>query len=104
MSANSHLTWDEVCRRAGGRRRYNKLQQDRVWERLTKVEDLRLTYGTGYGIQSRIACELGVSCSTICRDFQLLAAGERGDLFPDRRRPSCGMTYGRGSTRRRGAA
>jgi hypothetical protein len=82
MVSNTRLTWDEVCRRAGGRRRYNKMRQVRAFKRLMMVKSLCLGYGTGYGSQARIARELGVHRSTICRDFQLLAAVERRDLFP----------------------
>jgi hypothetical protein len=79
MVSNTRLTWDEVCRRAGGRRRYNKMRQVRAFKRLMMVKSLCLGYGTGYGSQARIARELGVHRSTICRDFQLLAAVEPYD-------------------------
>lgn len=70
------LTFDAICRRAGGRRHYNRLRQaDAFWRRL----DLeRIIKRDGYepGAYARWAAELGVSRATICRDVRRLY--ERG--------------------------
>jgi hypothetical protein len=64
---------DEVARRAGGRRHYNRWRQTLALIRQTKVSRLLRRYplfkrGTVRGI----ARELGVNPSTICRDIKAL--------------------------------
>jgi hypothetical protein len=70
------LTFDVICRRAGGRRHYNQMRQGMaIWRRL----DLeRIIKRDGYepGDYAYWAAELGVSRSTICRDVRWLY--ERG--------------------------
>ncbi|MBI4230342.1 MAG: hypothetical protein HY608_05860 [Planctomycetes bacterium] len=64
-----HLTWDQVCRRAGGRRRYRR------WQRVVSVDRqiraLRLVVERGglhvRGVQAAVAREIGVHRSTVCR-------------------------------------
>ena len=70
--ATTGMTWDQACRRAGGRRAYNRMRQFRADYRLMKVVELLHQTGLGRGWQSRVAEALGVSRSTICRDFQRL--------------------------------
>lgn len=65
-------TYDEVCRRAGGRRRYNAVRQFLAILRRKRVLDLLRRYGVRRGVQTRIARELGVNRATICRDLKAL--------------------------------
>jgi hypothetical protein len=62
-------SWDQVCARAAGRRKYNERRRyfaaqvcdELVWPRL-------LEYGFDrWGVCARIPREIGVSRSTICR-------------------------------------
>jgi hypothetical protein len=63
--------WNEVCRRAAGRRKYNLERRRWAAERETVVFQLLLEYGLWeWGTLSRIARELSVSRATICRDRQ----------------------------------
>ena len=66
---------DAICRRAGGRRRYNKVRQFMAFQRLLQVVALLKELGLGRGSQSRIAEHLGVHRSTICRDVAKLERG-----------------------------
>src|SRR5207244_4881063 len=61
--------------RAGGRRRYNALRRDRADIRRIEVADRLATYGWTYGVQARIAEELGVSDATISRDLKAIFPG-----------------------------
>lgn len=68
-------SWDEVCRRAGGRRHYNSMRQFQRELRLLAILErthsfLPLLHRTG--AQKRLAAELGVSASTISRDVKRL--------------------------------
>ena len=72
MSQSANLSWDAICRRAGGRRRYNRTRQIQAEYRLTQVVRLLDKFGFCHGYQTRIAEELGVSRSTICRDIARL--------------------------------
>ena len=70
-------TWDEVCRRNAGRRRYNA---GRTFLRnVRRAKIVCQLAGTGLlqarrlrGLQARLARELGVSPATICRDLRAL--------------------------------
>jgi hypothetical protein len=71
MSAWSQPTsFNEVCRRAGGRRAYNALRRDRRLFRRVDVMRLLREYGYRRGVQARIATVLGVSEATISRDVK----------------------------------
>lgn len=72
MSNNPNLSWDAICRRAGGRRKYNRMRQIQAECRLTQVVRLLAEFGFCHGYQTRIAEKLGVSRSTICRDIARL--------------------------------
>lgn len=66
-------SWEEVCRRSGGRKRYNALRSFRRDHRRKQVVDLLGHYGMiDRGVYARIARELGVHRSVICRDVQFL--------------------------------
>lgn len=67
-------TPDAVARRAGGRRRYNALRQQKAHYRRTILRELLFAKGKLFepGIQARLARDLGVSRSTICRDMKAL--------------------------------
>jgi hypothetical protein len=66
---------EEVRRRAIGRRAYNgQRREEREWRRM-KVCRLLFHYGIlARGVLARIARELGLSRSTICRDRRALLA------------------------------
>jgi hypothetical protein len=71
----STLSFDQLCRRAGGRRRYNLQRQMNAMERRKEVAALLKRYGPrASGVQVRIARALGVSESTISRDIQHIRA------------------------------
>jgi DNA invertase Pin-like site-specific DNA recombinase len=85
MSAAEHReAWaaptgrDEVCRRASGRRHYNAVRRFRAVFRRLQVVRLLGAYGlTRRGSQAKIARELGVSRSTVCRDMAFLWRASR---------------------------
>jgi hypothetical protein len=78
-------TWDEVCRRAGGRRHYNRWRQTvRQLPRLQAVRLLARYPLTRRGTVGAIARELGVHPATVSRDIQALLR-EHG------RCPQCGQ-------------
>jgi hypothetical protein len=69
--------WDEVCRRAGGRRRYNAgrrfLRDERRARIVCRLAGTGLLYERGRsGLQAVLARELRVSPSTISRDLRAL--------------------------------
>jgi predicted DNA-binding transcriptional regulator YafY len=65
------LSFDQICRRASGRRRYNLQRQMSAMDRRKEVAKLLTLYGRrARGVQLRIARELGVSESTISRDIR----------------------------------
>ena len=71
---------EDAYRRAGGRRYYNSLRTFRAHDRRHQVVQLIHDYtGFGHGAQSWIARRLGVSRSTICRDFAALLKSVRKD-------------------------
>ena len=77
------MTWDEVCRRAGGRRRYNFWRKQgkfarraEIFCRLAGKDAWRL-----WGIQRALAKALGVSRATICRDFWAIRNADKGALL-----------------------
>jgi hypothetical protein len=66
-------TWEEVCKRAAGRCRYNACRRVRALCRRLEVCRRLGKYGmTDRGVQARIARELGVSRSTVCSDMRAL--------------------------------
>ena len=68
---HSGLSWDEVCRRAAARRRWNSLRTFLASERRRQVLELVLALGgLERGAQSRIAEALGVHRSTISKDLK----------------------------------
>jgi hypothetical protein len=71
---SEQTSWDEVCRRAAGRRHYNSVRRFRATYRRCELARLLLVKGglTDRGTQARLARELGVSRSTICRDVARL--------------------------------
>lgn len=80
--------WDEVCRRASGRRRYNRLRCYHKEARQLRVAELLQAYGPRAqwprGTQRRIAAELKVSTATICRDVDaILQMNSNQRALPD---------------------
>jgi hypothetical protein len=84
MSADwsAPTSWDDVCRRAGGRRRYNAARRERKMWRRTEI--LIRTVGVDrrlYGLQAQLARVLGVSPATISRDFAAIRNAHKGALL-----------------------
>ncbi len=68
------MTWDEVCRRAAGRRHYNSHRAFMAtWRRHQVLDYWRKSQGRR-GWQAEAAGALGVHRSTITRDMQELLA------------------------------
>ncbi|MHB8973462.1 MAG: hypothetical protein ACYC3X_24680 [Pirellulaceae bacterium] len=74
--ATTRLSFNEVCRRAGGRRRINRHRKFLTNLRLAEVGQLLQQTGFTYGYQTKIAQTLGVHRSTVCRDLQRLRLRE----------------------------
>jgi hypothetical protein len=74
-------TWEEACRRANGRSKYNAARRKAADERRRQIA-VALNPPDGYGVQSRLAEFFGVNKSTISRDFQALNL---------ERSPHCGL-------------
>lgn len=70
-------SWDEVCRRASGRRRFNQQRWAARFWRQTRVERLLRELGERRGVQRLIAARLGVAPSTICGDVRRIRAWEQ---------------------------
>ena len=68
----SPTSWDEVCRRAAGRRRYHAIRRLQRDLRRQEVLERLVRYGLGHGVQARIGRELGVSEATVSRDVKAL--------------------------------
>ncbi len=67
--------WPNICRRAGGRRHYNRVRQFRAVQRRAQLAPMLRKEGLRWGYQTRLAAKLGVSPSTISRDMLLLRLG-----------------------------
>ena len=72
-------SWEIVCRRASGRRRYNaqraflrNLRRAQLACRLAGVPASLRQAGKRSGLQALLAEEFGVSPATICRDLKAL--------------------------------
>jgi hypothetical protein len=63
-------SFDQICRRAGGRRRYNLQRQLNAMQRQKEVARLFREFGHVRGFQAQLARALGVSESTISRDLE----------------------------------
>jgi hypothetical protein len=85
MSTNwtAPTSWDAVCRRAAGRRRYNaarkELRNARRAEIICRAKGM--SWWRLYGIQAALARELGVSRATISRDFRAFRNADKGALL-----------------------
>ena len=64
--------WEAICRRAGGRRRYNQVRQWAADMRLHEVAKLLNEVEHSRGYQTRIAKRLGVHRATVSRDLARL--------------------------------
>jgi hypothetical protein len=65
-------SWEEVCKRAAGRYKYNALRTFQAQLRRKEVLNLLHRWGWVAGVQSQIAEHLGVHKSTICRDLKVI--------------------------------
>jgi hypothetical protein len=77
MSWSSPTSFNEVCRRAGGRRHYNSWRRFMKVSRRRDVMLLLVKYGYQQGVQARIARLLGVSEATISRDVRAALRASR---------------------------
>ena len=69
--AQTPRSFDEACRRAGGRRRYNAARRLAMHNRRREILRLMKTpVGQGYGAGKRLAQLLGVSVQTISRGMK----------------------------------
>lgn len=66
------MDWAQVCRRAGGRRKYLALQRERAVMRRKKMVELLERTGFRHGAQAELARLLGVSEATVCRDMKAI--------------------------------
>lgn len=70
------MNWDSICRRAGGRRRYNAQRQHQAALRRLRVGALMNQLGWfTHGVPAEVARQLGVSRSTVCRDLKAIEGG-----------------------------
>ena len=83
-------TWNEVVRRAAGRRHYNSVRAARRLLRRQMVARLILRDGTERGYQARIARELGCHPCVISRDVLALQERARREKVC----PLCGTSIG----------
>ena len=68
-----------VCRRAGGRRRYNaRRRAEKQWRRAQIIALVPYDRRGVWGVQALLAERFGVSKSTISRDFEAIRAVESG--------------------------
>jgi hypothetical protein len=73
---SAHRPSNEVHRRAGGRRGYNRLRQIRATERRVHVaQRIVAAGGIHHGLQAQIARDFGVDRSTINRDVTAIVNG-----------------------------
>jgi hypothetical protein len=73
-------SWDEVCARQAGRRKYNESRRRYVGQVCDEVIlPLLLKYGFDrWGTLTRVAEELGISKATTCRYRQRIVRGMLG--------------------------
>jgi len=70
MTWSARTSWDTVCRRAAGRRRYHSIRRLRATLRQRQIIKLiSRKGGMRRGIQAWLARKLGVSEATISRDI-----------------------------------
>ena len=79
------LSWDQICRRAGGRRAYNA---QRKFVAAFRLRDVARLLHDGLH-QAEIARRLGVHPSTVCRDVAKL----HDMALTERTCPVCGQDY-----------
>jgi hypothetical protein len=77
------LTWEDVCRRAGGRRRYNAARRNPRDLRRARIIAGRagVPRPLPAGLQAELARRLVVSPATISRDFKAIRGADRGALL-----------------------
>jgi hypothetical protein len=75
-------SWDEMHRRACGRRHYNSVRTFRATLRRGQVLRLLFRWGFAHGVQVRIARTLGCSEATLSRDMAVILPLFR-EIVPD---------------------
>jgi len=82
---NNPTDFITVCKRVGGRKKYNAHRRRQARARQGDVARLLKIYGQRRGVVTLIAKELKTSKATICRDLKALRLGrwqERGRKDP----------------------
>jgi transcriptional antiterminator len=69
------LTWEQICKRAGGRRKYNRYRQANAFWRRLEIDLYLQCYGYEPGILAELARYYQVHRSTITRDVQRILKG-----------------------------
>jgi hypothetical protein len=84
-STSAPAAFDELCRRAGGRRRYNFLRKQAKFARraeiFSRLANLPRVSLSTRGLQPALAKALGVSRRTICRDIWAIRHALEGALL-----------------------
>ncbi len=75
------MEWNRVCRRAGGRRGYNRRRQLVAQQRRAAIAERLTIVGWSHGIQRRLAGEFSVSEATLSRDIKHILALARPITF-----------------------
>ena len=70
------MTFDEICRRASGRRKYNQARQANAFCRRFKITIYLRYWGYEPGLLTALAEYYGVHRSTITRDVQRILKGQ----------------------------
>ncbi len=76
-------SWDEICRRASARRRYNSVRKLRAEVRRFELAEHVRRHGLAHGEQKALAAQFQVSPSTISKDLAAIRQKAR-------RCPTCG--------------
>jgi hypothetical protein len=77
-------TWNEVCQRSSGRRKYHGIRRLRMRVRRLTVSRHLQREGFGYGVKAQLARTLGVSKATITSDVRAILTMPVEDLCRQR--------------------
>src|SRR5690349_18638950 len=62
-------SWNEICKRASGRRHYNSVRTQQANLRRYEIREHLRTHGSYHGIQKALAARYKVSPATISKDM-----------------------------------